>query len=100
MSNLPFDIFKREDFGPRVWVEAAQTLEIAKRRVMELSASTPGKYMVVNRASGQMVGGGTTITSGGGRSEECPAEKRGAEAAKVRRAPRRKEDSDGETLWR
>src|ERR1700720_1996340 len=64
MTDPNYDIFKRDAFGSRTWVEAACDLDAAKRRIIELSANSPGKYVVVSRASGQMVGGGMTITSG------------------------------------
>src|ERR1700686_5093397 len=63
MTDPNYDIFKRDAFGSRTWVEAARDLDSATRRVRELSANSPGKYVVVSRASGQMVGGGMTITS-------------------------------------
>ena len=98
MTNAAYDIFKRDGFGALQFVEPATNLGAANRRIIELAAGSPGKYMVVNRASGQMVGGGTMITSE--RSDEPPAREQEQEVATSSR--QRLKDSDGkaETLWR
>lgn len=107
MTDPNYDIFKRDAFGARTWVEAASDLDVAKHRVMALSANSPGKYVVVNRASGQMVGGGTTITSGTASNHEGDAHenKQDANASSSSRkvsshAVPSHADSESETLWR
>jgi hypothetical protein len=115
MINLDYDIFKRDAFGSRAWVESTPDLEGAKRRILELSADSPGKYVVVSRASGQMVGGGTTVTSGSPSTHEREVDNNKHQVAKrkhpnVRGASSTREDSshavpshedaESETLWR
>jgi hypothetical protein len=102
MSDAAYDIFKRDGFGTRVWVEAAGDLEAAKLRIIALSADSPGKYAVVSRANGQMVGGGTTITNNE-RTAERPTEERRPQAVKGSRSLRKpspRADAESETLWR
>jgi len=107
MIDPAYDIFKRDGFGSRAWVEGARDIEAANHRIMELSANSPGKYLIVSRASGQMVGGGTTITSS---SSEPTAERRAPEPQTAKGAnsaqkisshevPSRR-DAESETLWR
>ncbi len=48
MTLFCYDIFKRDDRGTPVWVEAAVDLENAKSRILELSAHAPGQYVVFN----------------------------------------------------
>jgi hypothetical protein len=108
MTHANYDIFKRDAFGARTWVEAARDLDAAKRRVMELSANSPGKYVVLSRASGQMVGGGTTITSGSASNSERNAQERKQENANGTGSSRKvsshavpsPSDTESETLWR
>jgi hypothetical protein len=115
MIDMGYDIFKRDGFGARAWVEAARDLENAKRRIMELSVDSPGKYVVVSRASGQMVGGGTTITSASPSIPEHEVDNRKHQVAmrkhqtvKGGSSPREDsshavpshEDAESETLWR
>ena len=109
MIDPAYDIFKRDGFGSRAWVEGARDIEAAKHRIMELSANSPGKYLIVSRASGQMVGGGTTITSS---TSDPTAERRATEAkpetAKGANSSRKisshevpsHRDAESETLWR
>jgi len=108
MTDPNYDIFKRDAFGARIWVEAACDLDAAKRRVMELSANSPGKYVVLSRASGQMVGGGTTIASGSASNSEREAQERKQQNANATSSPRKvsshavpsHSDTESETLWR
>jgi len=106
MTDPNYDIFKRDAFGARTWVEAARDLDAAKRRVIELSANSPGKYVVVSRASGQMVGGGTTITSGGASNPESSAQARkqdygsGSSRKVSSHVVPSPSDTESETLWR
>jgi hypothetical protein len=104
MVNLAYDIFKRDAFGVRAWVEGAWDLESAQRRIIELSADSPGKYVVVNRASGQMVGGGTVITSAPEEKahEPTPQTAKGTSSSRKvsSHAVPSHSDAESETLWR
>src|ERR1700719_5393637 len=108
MIDPAYDIFKRDGFGSRAWVEGARNIEAANRRIMELSAHSPGKYLIVSRASGQMVGGGTTITSTSSESAERRAPEAADETAKGANSARKissrevhsHRDAESETLWR
>jgi hypothetical protein len=62
MVTQSYDIFRRDTRG-EVWVEAVRDLETAKSRIIELSAHTPGQYVVFSQRSGRMVGSGTVVTS-------------------------------------
>jgi hypothetical protein len=62
MVTQSYDIFRR-DTGGEVWVEAVRDLETAKNRIIQLSADTPGQYLVFSQRSGRMVGGGTVVAS-------------------------------------
>ena len=59
----PFDIFQNEADGSVLWRGAAATLEEAKTRVQELTASTPGLYIILSRQTGSklIIGGGEDI---------------------------------------
>ena len=106
MTDPNYDIFKRDVFGSRTWVEAARDLDAATRRVRELSANSPGKYVVVSRASGQMVGGGMTITSGHASNtgeRNVPEQKQhgaGSSRKDSSHAVPSRSDTESETLWR
>jgi hypothetical protein len=73
MLTQSYDIFRRDTDG-EVWVEAVRDLETAKSRIIELSAGTPGQYVVFNQRSGRMVGSGTVVASPAARatSKESP----------------------------
>lgn len=67
MVTQSYDIFRRDTRG-EVWVEAARDLETAKSRIIELSAATPGQYVVFSQRSGRMVGSGTVVASSTARA--------------------------------
>jgi hypothetical protein len=50
----PFDIF-RMNSGYVLWCEAAATVEIAQKRIQELTLSLPGGYLIFNQQTGQPV---------------------------------------------
>ena len=68
MPSQSFDIFRRDAGGNPVWVEAARDLEMAKSRIIELSASAPGTYVVFSQRSGRMVSSGTVVASPAARA--------------------------------
>jgi len=58
----PFDIFKQQPDGNEYWIEAAQDLETAKARARVLAEAFPGKYVIVDNATGEkiFIGSGST----------------------------------------
>jgi hypothetical protein len=57
--NRMLDIFRLDDRGV-LWLDAAETLELARSRVQELAVSSPGQYLVVDLATGNkhLIGSG------------------------------------------
>jgi hypothetical protein len=49
----PFSIFKTRDEGSLHLVEGAEDLESAQARVERLAKLWPGKYVIVNRETGE-----------------------------------------------
>ena len=49
--NRMLDIFRLDDRGV-LWLDAAETLELARSRVKELAVSSPGQYLVVDLTTG------------------------------------------------
>lgn len=69
MRSRPYDIFRKDKFGEPVWVEAAESFEAAKRRIIDLGARTPGQYMVFCQNNGQVVSTMTTVASPAAQEE-------------------------------
>ena len=63
MAAPSYDIFRRDETGDPVWIEAVADLDTAKGRIIELSATSPGRYVVFNQRSGRMVSSGTVVAS-------------------------------------
>ena len=82
-----YDIFRR-DTGGEVWVEAVRDLETAKSRIIELSADTPGQYVVFNQRSGRMVGSGTVVASPAARVTSKESQRSGESTT-----------AESDTLW-
>ncbi len=55
MPTAPFDILRRHEDGSFLWLETAHDLEIARTRLRELYAQTPGSYFVFDQKSQQIV---------------------------------------------
>jgi hypothetical protein len=53
--SAKFDIFMRLSDGHPIWVKAVDSLEEAKRQLMELSEKTPGEYFIFHATSGAIV---------------------------------------------
>jgi hypothetical protein len=51
----PFDLFKRDQQGNFVWLEAATDLQSAKLRLRELSVRMPGEYLAFDQTTAQIV---------------------------------------------
>ncbi len=63
MISLPYDILRKDDGGEFTPVEAAKDLKSAKVRMIELSARSPGQYVVVSQTTGRIVSSVTTVSS-------------------------------------
>jgi hypothetical protein len=50
-----FDIFKIAQNGEYVWLEAAQSLDVATARVYALRESFPGDYIVLSQRTGKRI---------------------------------------------
>ncbi len=61
--SLPYDILRKDAGGEFTPVEAAKDLQSAKVRIIELSARSPGQYVVVSQTTGQIVSSLTTVSS-------------------------------------
>jgi hypothetical protein len=55
MPTAQFDILRRHEDGSFLWLETAENIEIAKARLEELRAQTPGNYFVFDQKSQQIV---------------------------------------------
>ena len=87
----PYDIFKRDETGDPVWIEAVSDLETAKCRIIELSSVAPGRYVVFNHSNGRMVSSGTVIASPAARVTE---------PAKVSGSGKKSAEMESDTLWK
>lgn len=54
MKIPAFDILKKHDDAP-IWVEAVEDLETVKIRLKELARRSPGKYIVFNQRTRQIL---------------------------------------------
>jgi len=54
---VPYDIFKRDDSGALVWVQAAPDLDAATEKIKELMEGSGGggKYIVFNQQTQEMI---------------------------------------------
>jgi hypothetical protein len=93
MVSQPYDIFRRGTAGDHIWVEAAHDLETAKSRIIELSAETPGQYVVFNHRNGRMVGCGTVVASSTARATSSSSQK-------TSDSDYQPADMQSETLWK
>jgi hypothetical protein len=84
MAAPSYDIFRRDDTGDPVWIEAVADLDTAKGRIIELSSTAPGQYVVFSQRSGRMVSSGTVVAS--------PTARDPRKAVQAR-------DRDSETRW-
>ena len=48
----PFDIFRTEENGDLLWLEAVPDLETAKARVQAMGTLAPGRYMILSQRTG------------------------------------------------
>jgi len=49
------DLFRRNKDGKFIWLEAGEDLKTAKLRLQELSAGTPGEYLLFDRGTAQII---------------------------------------------
>jgi hypothetical protein len=76
MAAPSYDIFRRDETGGPIWIEAVADLETAKSRIIDLAAAAPGQYVVFNQRSGRMVSSGTVVASPTARASGRDAETR------------------------
>ena len=55
MKAALYDIFRKDLLGIPVWMESAEDLEAAKRRVIEMAGRSPGEYFVFSRQTEEIV---------------------------------------------
>jgi hypothetical protein len=48
----PFDIFKIDEYGGVMWVDAVPDMDTAKVRLTAIGSSSPGTYMILSQATG------------------------------------------------
>jgi hypothetical protein len=53
--SQPYGIFKIQQDGNALWIEAAEDLEAAKARARVLAEHFPGRYLIVDIATGETV---------------------------------------------
>jgi hypothetical protein len=51
----PLDIFIKTEDGTYVWKATADSFELAKSKVEELAATSPGEYMIFNQSTGNKI---------------------------------------------
>ena len=55
LMRSTLDLFRRNEDGEFIWLEAGEDLKAAKLRLQELSASAPGEYLLFDRATAQII---------------------------------------------
>jgi hypothetical protein len=55
MAQSRFDILRHHDDGSFAWVESAEDLSEAQARLEELSADSPGEYVIFDHGIEQIV---------------------------------------------
>ena len=53
--NSPFDILKKKPEGSFCWFEAVNDLESANIRIKELTALSPGEYVVLDQRTHNVI---------------------------------------------
>jgi hypothetical protein len=65
----PFDIFWHGESGP-TWIEAVDTLEIAKERIEKLPQSNSGSYSVLDQRTGGRLSFAQKLQACGARTRQ------------------------------
>jgi hypothetical protein len=52
---MPYDILRRDAHGTLIWLEAVESLQIAKARIFELSQHLPGEYIIFHSATSEIM---------------------------------------------
>ena len=52
---LKFDIFMKLPDGHPIWIQAAESLEEARRQVLQIASEAPGDYFIFNAKNGQVI---------------------------------------------
>ena len=55
MSLPALDIFKKDQSGNRVWVDAVTDLEAARHRLNQLASALPGEYFAFDQRTHKIV---------------------------------------------
>jgi hypothetical protein len=55
--SAKFDIFRRLPDGKPMWIKAVESLEEARRQLVQMSEKDPGEYFIFNTLNGQMLTG-------------------------------------------
>ena len=50
-----YDIFRKDLLGTPVWMESAQDVETANRRLAELARRSPGEYFIFSQGTQEIV---------------------------------------------
>jgi hypothetical protein len=52
---VKFDIFKKLPDGHPIWIKAVESLDEARRQVMQIATEAPGDYFIFNAKNGQII---------------------------------------------
>ena len=55
--SAKFDIFRRLPDGNPMWIKAVESLEEARRQLVQMSEKDPGEYFIFNTMNGQVLAG-------------------------------------------
>jgi hypothetical protein len=55
--SAKFDIFRRLPDGNPMWIKAVESLEEARRQLIQMSEKDPGEYFIFNTLNGQTLTG-------------------------------------------
>lgn len=53
--SAKFDIFRRLPDGNPMWIKAVESLEEARRQLLQMSENDPGEYFIFNTLNGQVL---------------------------------------------
>jgi hypothetical protein len=55
METEPVDVMRKQNDGSLIWIEAAQSVEIAKSRINTFARTAPGEYVIFDQTTQQVV---------------------------------------------
>jgi hypothetical protein len=53
--SAKFDIFKRLPDGQPIWIKAVESLEEARRQLIQIATTSPGDYFIYNTRDGRVI---------------------------------------------